>query len=78
VYDFDGFEADGDYLSHKAHYVLRVVGAVRVVGDAASLVCSHLILVYHPVEEVYDEADGKTVPPVDGRGLNNTGADRGC
>jgi hypothetical protein len=36
--DFDGFEAHGNNLADQAKNVSRIMGAVRVVGDAAAFV----------------------------------------
>ena len=36
--DFRRFETDGDDLADQAEDVLRIVGAIRIVSDAAALV----------------------------------------
>jgi hypothetical protein len=43
-------QADGDHLTDQAEDVLRIVGAVGIVGDAAAFVGGNLILVDDPFE----------------------------
>src|SRR5208282_3694430 len=45
-----GLQADGDHLSDQADDVLRIVGAIWIVGDAASFVGRDLILIDDPFE----------------------------
>jgi hypothetical protein len=48
--DSYGFKSDGDDLSDEAEDVLWIVGAIRIVGDAATLVGRDLILIDDPFE----------------------------
>ena len=49
-HDLDRLQADADHLADEAHDVLRVVGAVGVVDDAAAFVGFEAVLVDHPFE----------------------------
>ena len=44
------FEAYRDDAAHELHDVIRLVCAVRVVGDTAAGVGAHLVLINHPFE----------------------------
>ena len=46
----DGFQTDGDDLANQFDDVLRVVWAVGVVGDAASIVGFDLVLIDNPIQ----------------------------
>ncbi len=50
VHNLHGFEADGDYLPDETDDVFGIVGAVRVVNDAAAFVGRNLVLVNHPFQ----------------------------
>ena len=49
-HDLYGFQADGYYFADEAEDVLKVVGAVGVVDDAASAVGFDVVLVNDPFE----------------------------
>ena len=49
-HDVHGCQADGNDLTDKAHDVLRIVGAIGIVDDAAALVGRDLILVDDPLQ----------------------------
>jgi hypothetical protein len=40
----------GDDLAEEADDVFRIVGTIRVVGDAVAYIGAHLIFVHHPFE----------------------------
>ncbi len=50
VYNFDGFQADGDDLLDEAQDIGFVVEVVGVVGDAAACVGADAVLVDDPIE----------------------------
>ena len=49
-HDLDRLQADADHLAEQAQDVLRIVGAVGVVDDAAAFVGLDAVLVDHPFE----------------------------
>ena len=65
--DLDRLQADADHLADEAQDVLRVVGAVGVVDDAAAFVGFDAVLVDHPFE------DGAVAEAVGEGGGNSAG-----
>ena len=49
-HNFHRFQTHRNDLPDQPHDIFRVVGAVRVVGDAAALVGRDLVLIDHPLQ----------------------------
>ena len=50
LHDLHRLQADRGHLADQAHDVLRVIGAIGIVDDAAALVGADLVLIDNPVQ----------------------------